>query len=159
MTVRIDPADLYNIGDTLITGTWINWIHNKAAPIAIAFEYYLEHLRVKHSPDSVSRLDCVFAFDNDEVSTGYAYANPTKKVYVLEVPDNVKISRHNYEIISHMSSLFANNYFGLILEEEELLISYWKGDDKTDYVTSLGKKLDYYDEILIHSGVRVIEIK
>ncbi|PQJ09575.1 hypothetical protein CJD36_016685 [Flavipsychrobacter stenotrophus] len=159
MIVRVDPAGLYPIGGTIGKGTWKDYIHGKCTPIAIAFEYYMEHLRVKHSPTSVSRLDCVFAFDNDAISTGYSLGNPTKSVYVLDATGHTLISRHNYEVISYLSTSFAGNYFGAILEEEPLLINYWNGTASTEYITSMGKKLDYSNEILIDSDVTVVEIK
>lgn len=159
MIVRIDAPGLNNIGSIINKGKWRNSIHSRAMPISIAFEYYMEYLRQKYSPNIVSRLDCVFAFDNTTTAAdGYILKNPGKIVYEIQPTiHNALITRHNYSVISHISNLFQYNIFGLITDEEKLLIEYWTG--ATNYVDSNGFDIGYAEELLIKADVTVIAIR
>lgn len=160
MIFRMDAPDLHAAGDKLKKGHWHHHLITGGSHLSLAFEYYLETLRLRHAPDKISRLDCLFAFDKTEHGDAFMLEDGARKsVYILDLEADYKHSRHNYAIITHISKMFNQGQFVLIADEEPLLIKYWTGDENTDYTTSLGKKLPYHDELLIDRGGIVIDIK
>lgn len=157
--IRIEDKNLYNLGSTITPGHWGQHVRSYGSKISNDFENYAESLRQKYAPNAISRLACIFAFDNTSAAEGFLLNNPDKMVYELQPLNTNQISRHNYSVITYFTKLFPQNNLGLIQAEENLLIDYWTGDKKTAYITQNGSLLNYDDEILIGCNCNVIAIR
>lgn len=161
MAIRIDPRKRFIVGNEISPGGWNASLENMPnSKELILFEQHLEILRLQHKPAAVSRLNCVFSFDfssGENFLHGLGADKENHDVVRLSYDPTIT-SKHNYSVISHFFLRLQNGTtLESLLAEEALMILYWTGDERTQYISIAGP-LPYNAEILIGGIAQVVSI-
>lgn len=145
---RVDKKDRNSEGSLLEPGNWGTYA---ISPIGIQFEDKMEALRLQFGKDAVSRQNCIFSFSNINLAESLLMAKPRESqsqycIYELEVSDEVRVSTHNYSVVSHIVRQF--NSPTVLQDNGQLMIQYWLANGSDDY-TSYTNLDEYVPEDLI----------
>lgn len=146
---------IYKIGDVIKPGHWKNYVlAQPATNINVSIEMTLEFARKSVAPNSISRLECIFAFIHSSDAENFALNG--KKIYELKLCNReTQVSFHNYKIFSYLLGQLDIKPANL-LQEKQLFIDYWNKKSQTN--NSQGQQIAYVEEAHIQGDVEVIEI-
>lgn len=149
----------YNIGDTILPGDWGNVIKslNSLNPRAW-LDLYLEQLRIIVNNGGVSRLDCIYAFNNATNAESFALSRPGAKIYELSVPNGTNTSTHNFKVISYFGGYAKDLPEALLINNQSLLQQYWTAGAGANWNAASGHPIGYVEEVLIDGVATVVNI-
>jgi|GEM_PF-6253087 hypothetical protein len=149
----------YNIGDTITRGSWGNAIKSLNTNHFRAWmDLYLEETRLKIDPALVSRLNCLFAFNDSGHAEGFAMARKNSKIYELNIDPATPFNIHNFKIISYFGGFLRHLPPPLLLENKALLDLYWVGTAGSNWTDCFGNDIEYVEEVLIGGDATVIKV-
>lgn len=140
----------YNVGDMMPIGNYGKYVTSASATVK-RFENLMEISRIKIDPRLSSRLNCIFAF-NQEYADGFKCDR--KYLYELEVPESILIFEHNYNVSTFFWNLCNQNRLSDIEKETDLMDDYWRNDGT--FLTTEPKIIPYDKEFLISQPVKII---
>lgn len=149
----------YDIGETISPGDWGNTIKSLDSSKCIAWlDLYLENIRPALNPIAISRLNCIYAFNNSTNAENFALSRNDVKIYEIHVPYGTPTSLHNFKVISYFGGLLNHLPTALLHENKNLLDLYWIGDDSANWADNYGNNIDYLQEELIGGQATITRI-
>lgn len=146
----------FNIGDFFPLSNWGRFVQKSGNKAGVYYEKCMEEFRTEISPESVTRLKCLFAFKKIEDADSYASFNKGKNCHIYELEAKTgNYSIHNYDITSFMLKFIKNNDIDAIQSFHHLMRMYWlEFDDDIQY----GYNIRYVPELLINKSPLVTKV-
>lgn len=144
----------YEIGEIINYGFFRQYVSN-CNPYLQLLETHFNYIRNKVAPNKIGRLECIFAFTNQNDVEDFVLMND-KKIYEIEPVDLNMVSYHNYKIYSYFAGLLSIK--PQLLNDDNLFELYWNGDSSSQYLNFEGQKIDYVEEAHIGCAAKVVNI-
>jgi hypothetical protein len=149
----------YNTGDIISPGDWGKAIRSLDSLNHRAWlDMFLEDNRQRLNSAAISRLNCIYAFNNPTDAENFALSRQGAKIYELNVNSTIKTSNHNFKVISFFAGYLKGLPLALLFDNKALLEQYWTGDHTSTWTDCKGNNIDYIEEVLIGGQAVVTKI-
>jgi len=140
----------YNLGDALSPGDWGNAVKSLDSLNYRAWlDMFLEDNRHRLNPAAISRLNCIYAFNNSANAENFALSRHGAKIYELDISNIIPTSVHNFKVISFFAGYLNHLTPALLFDNRPLLEQYWTGNSTSNWTDINGNNIDYIEEVLI----------
>jgi hypothetical protein len=149
----------YKVGDIISPGNFGVFINNlNISNQNLWLENVLESSRKLLKPTSISRLNCIYAFNDINNAESYSIEKNFAPIYELTILNGTQHSIHNFKVISYFLHLLPNSNKSLNYSNAHLLDNYWIGNTNSNWNDSNGYNIGYVEEVLIGGHATIIGI-